>query len=98
MRKAVSLLVLVVVSLVPAGLVTAAASPASPVAPAARVAFAPLATPPAVDLPAVPSSTRVAPAKPKVSATSKHRGVYHCEMHALQMGTVDTEVQVCDWR
>jgi hypothetical protein len=98
MRKVVSLLVLLVVSLVPAGLVTAAASPSSAVAPAARVAFAPLVPPPAVELPGSASAAHVTPAKRKVSATTKHHGVYHCEMHPLQMGTVDTDVQVCDWR
>ena len=108
MRKLVPLLALLIVGLLLAGghfatIPTAAASPAPvvPTSASAHVPFAPFdpAPPPAVDLPAPPSVTDVAPARRKTNATTtKHRGVYRCETRPLQMGTVDTTVHVCEWR
>ncbi len=103
MRKVVALFVLLVVGLLVlaerfATIPTAAASPAPIVANAVSVPLAALdPAPPAVDLPAAPSAD--APAKRKSNATTpKRRIVYRCEVHPLQMGTVDTYVRVCDRR
>ena len=105
MRKVVPVFVVLTVALLLAGgrfatIRTAAASPASRLAIAAPVALAAFdPAPPTVDLPAPPNVTSLAPAKRKTSPpTTKHRGVYRCETRALQMGTVDTTVQVCEWR
>ncbi|HEY8075233.1 MAG TPA: hypothetical protein VIF62_14010 [Labilithrix sp.] len=104
MRKVVPLFVLLVVGLLVAGgrfaaIPTAAASPASRLASFAPVTFAAFdPAPPTVDLPAPPSAPSVAPAKRKANATTKHRGVYRCETRPLQMGTIDTTVEVCAWR
>jgi hypothetical protein len=98
MRKVVPLFVLMVAGVLVAGghfatIPTAAASPAPVVATSAPVPVDP--APPAVDLP--PNASSAAPAKRKASVTTKHR-VYRCETRPLQMGTVGTTVQVCDWR